>query len=687
MADNTNDELKQQHEAVSATNVARDTTDNAADSPASNVVKEINMEKITDIDVTKATKEIDINNMKDISDFYCMGGNVDLLIQRAEPGLIYLARFYKHDREGFYNFALEAGRKYRKAEMAEMFFYIRGERYFDEAWLDAVEKTALSAPAEDVLMKEVSAEHQIIYSDNLGFHEYIDGAWKFKTDSEIGQYFTEKLGQHTKGTLVESVIKAYKKQRVKMIEFNKTPVFNFRNGTLELDTGLFRKARPEDYCTMQVSYDYDKEAKCPLYKKFLAEVTDGDNLKIAILNEIGAYVLFTDCALQKSFILLGDGANGKSVYLDVLTAVYGEDNVSNVELSDIADPYQAIALLYSILNVGSETRNIMQSADKFKQFVVGDKVTACKKYKDFQGFRSRAKLVFGCNEMPRIPESNRGMLRRMLFIKFTRHFVPVPAEGELKADPYLTRKLLTELSGIFNLFYNEYKKLKVKQKFTETLEQAQLLLECQEANDTVLAFLHDEKEEELRQNEGEFERKTLYSRYRAYCEENGHKYPANNKTFMKNLRRNLEQMNFGIEERKSGNARFISFKKKASPDTFVKKYVTLTEAVNSRSEVYLDSKNGNGYIRNPVDSAKEAAAKDDVTSTAKQESIFDSVKDELWTDTSNDLQKQLNSSTYNKVISNNEVKNSYSYSAEDLGMTEEEYQEILDGLESDQDGQ
>ena len=51
-------------------------------------------------------------------------------------------------------------------------------------------------------------------------------------------------------------------------------------------------------------------------------------------------VLMNDCHLQKSFMLYGEGANGKSVFLNIIEQVFNKNNVSYLQLDGLGDKFQ-----------------------------------------------------------------------------------------------------------------------------------------------------------------------------------------------------------------------------------------------------------------------------------------------------------------------------------------------------------
>ena len=168
-------------------------------------------------------------------------------------------------------------------------------------------------------------------------------------------------------------------------------------------------------------------------------------------------------SLQKCFFLKGDGANGKSVFLNTIRSTFGEENTSNVEMSGLIEPFQLINLMNSLVNISSETSTEVKGAETiFKQIVTGDEINGCYKNKNFRKFRPRCVMISACNEYIKSNDFTRGFIRRVCFIDF-----PCKFEGE-KADRDLEDKLKEELSGIFNWCYEGYKRLKAQQKFTES---------------------------------------------------------------------------------------------------------------------------------------------------------------------------------------------------------------------------
>ena len=87
---------------------------------------------------------------------------------------------------------------------------------------------------------------------------------------------------------------------------------------------------------------------------------------------------------QKSFIFLGQGANGKSTLLDLLLAFLGSLNASKVSLQDLGSNRFRVAELYGrMANIFTDLDNkSLQSTSMFKMITTGDPITAERKFKD-----------------------------------------------------------------------------------------------------------------------------------------------------------------------------------------------------------------------------------------------------------------------------------------------------------------
>ena len=483
---------------------------------------------------------------KDISEYYADGGDLSEIINNAVDGIEFLASKITNKND-FDTFARRVCRYMSKPDVDLFFKSIIPTTKFDPDWLKSLCKDCKSAPLDKIIADEVTAKHKLLYNEKISFFEYNGTFWNAKTDTEITSYIADALGPYATGPKIASILKVIKSDVVTNKLFNVNPVINFINGTLEIEPEItFRDHRETDCCTYCLDYPYNPSAKSPEWLNFLNTVTNYDDKKICLLQELSGYVLFPDNRLQKCAVLIGSGANGKSVFLNVLTRIFGSQNVSNVEMSSLSQDFQVIQLMNSMLNISAETRtNVAGAESKFKQITAGDEISACYKGKDYITFRPRAKMFLACNEYVKSSDTTEGWTRRFCFVDFPMHFVELPNPDnpeELPIDRDIESKLTTQeqLSAIFNWVLQGYEMLKACGYFTEPDDQKAINEEFKELSNPLIEFA---KEVDI---DGQISSTRLYNIYKDWCEESGHNSLARN-TFLKRIAKAFKEYRSDIE--------------------------------------------------------------------------------------------------------------------------------------------
>jgi putative DNA primase/helicase len=491
---------------------------------------------------------------KDVSEYYAAGGDLSFIVNSAVDGIEFIAS-KTTDKNEFNAFARKVCRYMSKPDVDVFFKSVAQHSTFDPDWLKALCKDCKSAPLDKSIADEVTSKHRLLYNEKISFFEYNGTYWNAKTDTEISAYIADALGPYATGPKIASILKVIKSDVVTNKLFNVNPVINFINGTLEIEPTInFREHRAEDCCTYCLDYPYDPTAHSEEWLNFLDTVTNHDDKKICLLQELSGYVLYPDNRLQKCAVLIGSGANGKSVFLNVLTRIFGSQNVSNVEMSSLSQDFQVIQLMNSMLNISAETRtNVAGAESKFKQITAGDEISACYKGKDYINFRPRAKMFLACNEYVKSSDTTEGWVRRFCFVDFPMHFVENPNPNnpeELPIDRDIELRLSTNenLSAIFNWVLQGYQMLKACGYFTEPDDQRILNEEFKELSNPLIEFA---KEVEIT---GEVSNTALYSLYRDWCDESGHNSLARN-TFLKRIAKAFKEYRSDVEAYKNRKER------------------------------------------------------------------------------------------------------------------------------------
>lgn len=459
----------------------------------------------------------------DISEYYAAGGNLARIIEAAEPGISYIASRFT-DFSELEAFVYKVARHTKRTAMDELHADLRNSRKWNAEALKTLFKAATTAPPENMIADEILKSKQLIYVDGDGFYEYINGVWKRHPDGVIKGYADRTYGEFSTAQRIDAICKLLKTRALREIQFNQQPVWNFINGTLELDTGNFRDHNPNDYCSFQADYPYNPDATYHSWSKFIDDVSSGDPKVAELLQFIPAYALMNHCKYEKIFALTGSGGNGKSRYLYILNGLFGAQNVTHITPVGLLDKFQRIRLKNSLINIAGEIKsNVGDAQELMKQISSGETISACYKNQNYVDFDPRAKLVFACNGQLEADDTSDALTRRLIIVDFKTSFVDYPDPNnpyQRQKDVDILDKLSKELDsgGVFNWAYEGYKLLNKVGYFTETADQERLLHDFKRASSPVRVFWDDWCPDEM---PSEIIYNQIYEDYKAWCVQMG----------------------------------------------------------------------------------------------------------------------------------------------------------------------
>ena len=310
-------------------------------------------------------------------------------------------------------------------------------------------------------------------------------------------------------------------------------LINLQNGTFEVSPKgtQLRPFDRSDFLTYQLPFEYNPEAKAPLFEAYLNKVLP-DKERQRVLAEYLGFVFIKHGSNrlkeEKALILYGSGANGKSVFFEIVSALLGAENTSNFSLQSLTNDngYFRAKLANKLVNYASEINGKLESAI-FKQLVSGEPVEARLPYGEPFTLKQYAKLIFNCNELPKDVEHTNAYFRRFLIIPFD---VTIPPQEQ---DKQLHTKIIDkELSGVFNWVLGGLNRLLQQKRFTDCEAVKQAVEQYKSQSDSVRMFI-DENNYQSTPTDYKLI-KELYTEYRGYCIEDGFK-PVNKSNFIKRL--------------------------------------------------------------------------------------------------------------------------------------------------------
>lgn len=383
-----------------------------------------------------------------------------------------------------------------------------------------------------------------------------DGVWRILDDRTVKQEVQQRLPElaaEVSASLVSSVTDLLRTAIHKPAhQFNvgNPEVVNCLNGELELASDRWGQVshRREHFRTTQIPVAYDPEATAPLFAQFLEQIFQGDpdaDDKASAVLEMFGYTLMAHCRHERFAILVGAGANGKSVLLAVLEALCGGANVAGVQPSQFSNTFQRAHLHNKLANIVTEVRQgeVIDDAS-LKGIVSGEATTVEKKFCDPFLMHPFSTCWFGTNHMPHTRDFSDALFRRVLVVQFNQVFKP-----ELgNCDPLLKDKLVAELPGILNMALKAYQRVLID-GFTQPMSCVAARDQWRLEADQVAQFVEDM----CRRTPGvEVGASILYSEYRGWARDAG----VQRILTMKSFRNRMTLLGFGEHRRK--NARMVT---------------------------------------------------------------------------------------------------------------------------------
>jgi len=131
-----------------------------------------------------------------------------------------------------------------------------------------------------------------------------------------------------------------------------------RDGTPQMYVKHIEKT-PDLFITYGLNYDFDPAATCPKFLRYLSEVQpDPENQ--SVLQMLMGLALVPDCSYNVAFFLYGQGGTGKSVFVNVLSALVGQENCCSVPLASLSDRFGKAPLTEKLLRTQRRYRGIFQ---------------------------------------------------------------------------------------------------------------------------------------------------------------------------------------------------------------------------------------------------------------------------------------------------------------------------------------
>lgn len=233
----------------------------------------------------------------------------------------------------------------------------------------------------------------------------------------------------------------------------------FKNGVLDRETLALHEFSHEFKLTQQVGFDYNPDADCPYFKRWLQFVCaspEGDSWNdesescVQKMQLIRALFAFTLTPRNKGYgveifpYIWGPPKRGKGTLVEILTNLCGNAYAS-WSIESLTNPNALSLMENKLASICTEVKGVFSSEAlaAINKISTNEPIVLKRLYKDVYTGRTNTVLWAAANEMMAMKSSDSGGVgRRALYIEFAR-----PVENY---DPNHKALLMEELSGIYN---------------------------------------------------------------------------------------------------------------------------------------------------------------------------------------------------------------------------------------------
>lgn len=264
---------------------------------------------------------------------------------------------------------------------------------------------------------------------------------------------------------------------------------------------------------------YDENAYDKYVDDFINFIANGDKEIRNLIEEILGHTIMINNFPHKIFVLSGSGNNGKSTFVEMLTA-FANNLSSHIDITGFEDGTQVVSLIGKIINIADDIDpNYLEKTKVLKTMASGNTITARAIYSQPVTIKNTATLVFTCNEVPVFKDKTEGIKRRLIIIPFENKVVNkiYDLDKLLSSENAKSYILRLALEGVNRILTNHMELSKSK-KVEDTLREYYI------ESDSVLGFLEE--------YEGEIDNTStieLYNMYDFYCIQNNIKPQSKNK--------------------------------------------------------------------------------------------------------------------------------------------------------------
>lgn len=318
------------------------------------------------------------------------------------------------------------------------------------------------------------------------------------------------------------------------------------------------KHRRDDWICKLAPVAYDPKATCPVFDKFLERILPHAQIRAYVLRYFG-YAL-TALTTEQVFVLLhGEGSNGKSTLVDIISRLMG-DYATSLPIATLTGEDRRKGAEATPDLVRTPGARLVRSAEPkegmpfdeslIKSLTSGEPILVRRLNHEFNEVYPKFKLAISANRKPVIKGNDDGIWRRVVLVPFD---VQIP---DSEKDKSLPDKLWAERSGILNRLLQGLEEFLVLGALNPPGEITAASQEYRNESDLMGAFVREALDVTKDENDSEMTG-TLFEAFLVWCQRAA-RTPVKRETFTRRIVKTSHD--FGFEKGKSSSSIYIGVK-------------------------------------------------------------------------------------------------------------------------------
>ena len=321
-------------------------------------------------------------------------------------------------------------------------------------------------------------------------------------------------------------------------------LLNCQNGLLNIERLLagaeqeefLANHSPDWFDVSKLGYDFDGNAECDQWRKFIADSFGNDMEQIEAIQRWFGYCLTRQTHLQKILFIVGPKRSGKGTILRTLTALLGVDSVCSPTSDSLAEQFGLMPLLGRKVAMISDARfsgrNSSVVTERLLSISGEDRISVPIKHRTAITTKLDTRFVIVSNELPKFSDNSGALASRLICLETPNSYYD-------REDTNLDAKLRTELPGILLWSLAGLANLNRERKIIQPTATKEERTELLELSSPVVAFANDccKLDPDVA-----VDLERLYNAYKQWCKDEGRNHPKTKSVFSRDLNASNEKI-------------------------------------------------------------------------------------------------------------------------------------------------